>query len=233
MSGEGILPLFFPLHPGCLDLGKIVPRRTRRPQVTFLQTSLPGMPPAAPRGSHSLWVNEYLGSRPSVQHLPAASLRCIPQTQAERAGKLREKKEEGEKCSVLSTPRGCGAPGAGERCASPGRAGEGGCLPAGRGAGRAYCGRPAGWRPAGSAPAAPIRPQVGAPYSRSLRTAPPHPSRVYFLGFLGGEKVLVFCLSKKKKKILGVFGPLVLSPLFFSPGSLVLHELMAPDSVIK
>lgn len=123
MSGEGILPLFFsPLHPGCLDLGKIVAEEKPQSAGQVPPDAFPGVSPQG-HAVPGLW--ERWGPSPPVPRRPP---RGDPQTRAGSAGKLREKKEEGEKRSALSAqrsaPRGAGgderAPG------GLGRGGEGG-----------------------------------------------------------------------------------------------------------
>lgn len=126
-----------------------------------------------------------------MRHCPAVSLRCNPQAQAGRAGKLREKREEGEKFSVLSPAWGRGALSAGGDVRAPGWLGEGGC-----------CGCPV---------PAPAPPQLGdragsgsgshPPAGRSLGQTVPEsspPTRLGYisLDFWGGDKVLAFCPLK-------------------------------------
>lgn len=100
---------------------------------------------------------------------------------------------------MLSTARGRVAPGAVGRCASPGRAAECGCMPAGRGMEGPAVGVPQlGDLPA--LPAAPTRPQVGAP---GPCKQPLHP--YISLDFLGERKFLLSTSKKKKKKNFSVF----------------------------
>lgn len=180
MSGEGILPLFFPpLHPGCLDLGKIVAEEKPQSAGQVPPDAFPGVCPQG-HAVPGLW--ERWGPSPPVPRRPP---RGDPQTRAGSAGKLREKKEEGEKRSALSAQHRAG-PGA----MSEPRAGWGG---EGRAGGGCW-GRSAAWGPAGCA----TPPQVGGPDSQSLPAAPqPVPERFLSLDFFGREKILAFCLKKK------------------------------------
>lgn len=172
---------FFPSSFWVFESGKIVPEKSPQTPGHVPPDTPSWGAPGAPRANTDRGVA-------TCQHCPTASPRCSPQTRAGRAGKLREKKEQGEKCSVLSTARGRGAPGAGGRCPSPGRAGEGGCLPAGRGLGGPFVGVPPrrrlGISSAGRSPGQPV------PASR-----PPTRGFIY-LDFWGERKFLLSTLKK-------------------------------------
>lgn len=147
-----------------MDLGKIVAEEKPQSAGQVPPDAFPGVSPQG-HAVPGLW--ERWGPSPPVPRRPP---RGDPQTRAESAGKLREKKEEGEKRSALSAQHRAGPGAMSEpRAGWRGEGRAGGLLGAFRSLGTCrLCHPPAGRRPGQPVPAS----------SPSTR-----PGEISFLGF--------------------------------------------------